>query len=237
MTCTPTILAALPQTTLPALRLIVLGGENLDPARTGDLARRLPDGQLVFVGRMDRQLNLGGFRLEPAEVEKSATLLPGVTAAAVLADGELGQQVLVLHAAVPAADVTVAQLRSHLAQRLPAPAVPARIYLWPQLPITDSGKPDLPALATLTPPPAPEEQAAAVGLPDQVAHWWEEAAGTPPVAGKDFFEAGGDSLAAVRLLHEINETYGTAITITDFVADPIPDHLARALAEHPREAP
>lgn len=246
MTCTPTMLAALPQVTLPALRLIVLGGEQLHPARhsywiqrhqvanaygpaeatiethvcpqvsledpapigyplhgvdaflldeehlpvpdgevgelylggiglaarydgfpevtaaafpplvldgtlrrvyrTGDRAYRRPDGQLVFAGRIDRQLNVGGVRLEPAEIEQAALLRAGVTDAVAFATGEPEHQVVVLHAAVLGEDITTADVRAHLAQHLPASAVPARIYLHRALPMTDSGKPDLPAL-------------------------------------------------------------------------------------------
>jgi len=142
-----------PEATAVAFQPLVFDGELRRVYRTGDLACRRPDGQLVFVGRADRQLNLGGFRLEPAEVEQEAMLLPSVTAAVALAEGEVGHQVLVLHAAVSEADATVAELRAHLAQQLPAAAVPARIYLRPHLPLTDSGKPDLPVLKAQTAAP------------------------------------------------------------------------------------
>lgn len=337
MTCTPTMLAALPEVDLPALRLIVLGGELLDPRRhafwierhqvanaygpteatieshvclrvsldgpapighpvdgvedfllngfhqtvptgqvgelylggvglaarydgypevtaaafqpvpidgrlrrlyrTGDIAYRQPDGQLVFLNRRDRQLNVGGVRVEPAEVEQAAMLLPGVTAAIVFAEGEFERQIVVLHAAVPSADVTIADLRSHLAQLLPAPAVPARIHVHDHLPITDSGKPDVAALKAHAPASEqPKLQAGAVSLPEQVSTWWQEATGAPLVEGVEFFD-GGDSLGAVKLLHQINESFGTSITITEFVADPTPELLSRSLADNREDKP
>ncbi len=225
----------LPETTAAAFPTLVLDGTPLRVYRTGDRAWRRPDGQLVFVGRVDRQLNLGGFRLEPGEVEIAATAMSGVTAAAVLAAGEPDHQVLVLHAAVPAENVTPTELRAHLASLLPAPAVPARIYLWRNLPMTDSGKPDLPTLAARSSYAAPDglaPQTKPVELPEQVTLWWSEATGTLPSEGGDFFDSGGDSLGAVRMLHRVNETYSTAITVTAFVADPTPEHLAHVLSGH-----
>jgi acyl-coenzyme A synthetase/AMP-(fatty) acid ligase len=220
----------LPELTADAFPTLSLDGRPQRVYQTGDRAYRRGDGQLVFVGRADRQLNLGGYRLEPGEVEAAATAHPGVSAAVALADGEPGRQVLELHAAVPAGDVTTSQLRQHLAKVLPAQAVPARIRLWSQLPLTDSGKPDLPAL-TRREPVAVSSTTASTGLPEQVVLWWTEATGSPPTEGADFFDSGGHSLRAVRLLHQINEAYGCRITINAFVADPTPDHLARALAE------
>lgn len=225
------------EVTAAAFQPVVLEGEPRWVYRTGDLAYRRPDSQLVFVGRADRQLNLGGFRLEPAEVEQAAMLLPSVTAAVALAEGEVGHQVLVLHAAVPDADITVTELRAHLAQRLPAPAVPARIYLRPHLPMTDSGKPDLPALeAQAAAPPPTRKHTIAVAFPEQVTTWWAEATGASPEEGMEFFDS-GDSLAAVKLLHQVNEHFGTAITIAEFVADPTPEHLAHALASDRKDTP
>ncbi|WP_142002404.1 non-ribosomal peptide synthetase [Amycolatopsis cihanbeyliensis] len=218
-----------PEATAAAFQPVAIDGRIRRLYRTGDLAFRRPDGQLVFVDRADRQLNIGGVRLEPGEVEQAALLLPGVTAALATAEGH-ERQVLVLHAAVSGADITVADLRTHLAQQLPAPLVPTRIYLHIDLPITDSGKPDMAALkAHNAASTQPTTQAGAANLPDQIARWWTEATGSPPEEGVEFFD-GGDSLGAAKLLHQINESFGTTITITEFVADPTPELLSRTLA-------
>jgi amino acid adenylation domain-containing protein len=218
-----------PEITAAAFPALVLDGELRRVYRTGDLAYRRPDGQLVFAGRVDRQLNIGGIRLEPAEIEQAARLLPSVTEAVAFGTGELGRQVVVLHAAVPDDDITAADIRAHLAQQLPAPAVPARIYLHRALPMTDSGKLDVRALeAHGSAVTSSRGQAGPVALPEPVLSWWTEATGAPPETGVEFFD-GGDSLAAVKLVHRVNETFGIAITISEFVADPTPEHLAHAL--------
>ncbi|MFF8264280.1 AMP-binding protein [Streptomyces virginiae] len=91
----------LPDRTVDAFPRLGIGGRAVRVYRTGDRARRRPDGQLVYAGRIDRQLNLGGVRLEPEEVEAAALTLDGVTAAAVLAEPAGGRDVLALHVAVP----------------------------------------------------------------------------------------------------------------------------------------
>ncbi|MEU0027444.1 non-ribosomal peptide synthetase [Streptomyces sp. NPDC006335] len=238
--------AGLPDRTDRSFPTLTIGDRAVRVYRTGDRARRRPDGQLVYEGRIDRQLNLGGVRLEPEEVEAAALALDGVTAAAALAEPADGRDVLALHAAVPSGRITEAALRAHLASRLPSTAVPARIHLHPSLPLTGYGKPDLRALAALVSPGAPPASAdgtapaadsTAVPLPDAVRRWWRQATGAEPAtATSDFFSCGGDSLACVELLHRINELFGHEIPLADFTAQPTPAFLARALASATEES-
>jgi amino acid adenylation domain-containing protein len=235
--------AGLPERTARAFPTLTLTGRPVRAYRTGDRAWRRPDGQLVYAGRIDRQLNLGGVRLEPEEVEAAALTLEGVTAAAALAEPVDGRNVLALHAAVPGGQVTEAALRAHLAYRLPATAVPARIHLHPALPLTGYGKPDLQRLAahaTTAGADAVLTEPACVGpvaeLPEEIAGWWQQATGSYPASRTaDFFACGGNSLACVELLHRINEAYGATITIMAFTAEPTPAFLARSLTTTPRE--
>lgn len=82
--------AGLADRTVDAFPRLRIGGRAVRVYRTGDRARRRPDGQLVYAGRIGRQLNLGGVRLEPEEVEAAALTLDGLTAAAVLAEAGRG---------------------------------------------------------------------------------------------------------------------------------------------------
>lgn len=238
--------ASLSERTAHAFPTLTIGGRSVRVYRTGDRAWRRPDGQLSYAGRIDRQLNLGGVRLEPEEVEAAALALEDVSAAVALAEPTEGRDVLALHAAVPGGRITGAALRAHLADRLPPNAVPARIHLHPWLPLTGYGKPDAGALAALaspgTPPNIEPDRASptadnpAVALPGQVRVWWQHATGTEPAtATTDFFACGGDSLACVELLHRINETFGLKIPLVAFTAQPTPAFLARALASTPQE--
>jgi len=232
--------AGLPARTASSFPTLTIGGRAVRVYRTGDRAWRRPDGQLVYAGRIDRQLNLGGVRLEPEEVEAAALALDGVTAAAALAEPTEGREVLALHAAVPGGQITEATLRAHLADRLPSTAVPARIHLHPSLPLTGYGKPDLNALATFAasgPPRAGQSQTPTAAdtppaqLPEEVRAWWRQATGSEPATpATDFFTCGGDSLACVELLHRINETFGLDIPLAAFTAQPTPAFLARTLA-------
>jgi amino acid adenylation domain-containing protein len=226
----------LPEATTAAFPAVRIDGRVRRLYRTGDLVFRQPDGQMVFVDRRDRQLNIGGVRLEPAEVEQVALRLSGVTAAAAFAEDEAERQTLVLHVGVRKGGPSAVKLRARLAQLLPASAVPSRIHVHLELPTTDSGKPDILQLrrgpANGTGPGSPVGR---VTLPEQVARWWLDATGSGPEWGVEFFDS-ADSLAAVRLVHQVNENFRTAITITDFVADPTPNMLARVLADRSEEA-
>ncbi|MEV7885145.1 non-ribosomal peptide synthetase [Streptomyces sp. NPDC002817] len=201
--------------------------------RTGDRVRQRTDGQYVFAGRVDDQLNIGGVRLEPGEVETAACRMPGVRAAVLHAEQEDGvaRQRLVLH--VEADDVDLApRLRRHLASVLPPSAVPALVIVRAHLPRTVSGKIDRLALVPTDSQAdhAAPSAAPSASLPADVAQWWQETTGTPADGSADFFTCGGDSLSALLLVQKINETYGTEITISDFHADPTTAFLSAALS-------
>lgn len=200
--------------------------------RTGDRVRRQADGQYVFLGRVDDQLNIGGVRLEPAEVELAATRVPGVRAAALVTDrGASGHPRLVLHVETDDTGLP-GRLRAELVSQLPPAAVPAIITARPTLPRTASGKIDRLALSSAVPAHMDPQDAMAAGLPlpEDVAGWWHEQTGSPPDSEADFFAEGGDSLATLRLVQLINEQYGTEITIGNFYADPTARFLAAALS-------
>ncbi|GHF50869.1 non-ribosomal peptide synthetase [Streptomyces griseosporeus] len=202
--------------------------------RSGDLARRRPDGTLDYLGRADAQIQLRGFRVEPGEVEAVLTAHPGVTRAAVVPRrSENGALHLVAYT-VPRGDTSPspAELRAHAAAHLPEHMVPAACVPVDTLPLTANGKLDVQAL------PAPDFTAAASGTPPrtpqqtQVCHLFEEVLKLPPgTVGTDvsFFDLGGDSLLATRLLARLRHTTGTEIPITALFETPTPAALARRL--------
>ncbi|MBQ1076207.1 amino acid adenylation domain-containing protein [Micromonospora sp. C31] len=108
--------------------------------RTGDLVRVRPDGQLGYLGRVDDEVKINGHRIDPVAVESVLLTLTGVREAAVVAQ-ELGDGVRRLVAYV-VGDVTAAQVRAYLAERLPAPAVPGVVDLVAALPRSSTGKID-----------------------------------------------------------------------------------------------
>ncbi|MEW1682614.1 amino acid adenylation domain-containing protein [Streptomyces sp. NPDC093594] len=209
--------------------------------RSGDLARRRPDGTLDYVGRADAQIQLRGFRVEPGEIEAVLATHPGVTRAAVVPrHADNGALHLVAYT-VPSADAPVspADLRAHAAAHLPEHMVPAACVPVETLPLTANGKldvqalpdPDFTAAASGTRPATPE-QAQVCALFEDVLQLPRESVGVD--AG--FFDLGGDSLLATRLLARLRHETGAEIPITALFETPTPAALARRVAVRAQDA-
>ena len=179
--------------------------------RTGDRVRRLADGSLVFLGRVDDQVKVRGYRVEPGEVAAALLALPGVREAAVVAgtsdDGRTRLAGYVV--AQPGTALDVAELRASLAQRLPDYMVPATLDVLDALPLNANGKIDRRALAVLTSTPveaglpaSPDDFAAPQGEIEQaIAELWQQALGVARVGRYDnFFELGGDSILTLQIV-------------------------------------
>jgi amino acid adenylation domain-containing protein/non-ribosomal peptide synthase protein (TIGR01720 family) len=165
--------------------------------RTGDLVRWRPDGQLVFLGRADHQVKLRGFRIEPGEIETALTRHPDVRASAVLVrDDRLVGYVVPVDGAAP----DPAALREYLAAELPAHLVPAALVLLGRLPLGPSGKLDRAAL----PAPGPRSTAAArepaTSAETVLLRVVRELLGPDVTVDDGFLDAGGDSIASLRLV-------------------------------------
>ncbi|WP_437089366.1 amino acid adenylation domain-containing protein [Streptomyces sp. enrichment culture] len=166
--------------------------------RTGDLARWTADGRLDFLGRADDQLKIRGFRIEPAEIESALTDHPAVTEALVTARQDGPRTLLVAHVVSTAAP---AELRAHVAARLPDHMVPAAVVPLERFPRLANGKldraalpaPDFTALSGGRAPRTPREEALCAVYADVLGL---ERVG----ADDDFFALGGDSIVAMRLV-------------------------------------
>ncbi|MFH9176777.1 amino acid adenylation domain-containing protein [Streptomyces albogriseolus] len=209
--------------------------------RSGDLARRRPDGTLDYLGRADAQIQLRGFRVEPGEIEAVLVAHPGVARAAVL-PRHAGSGALHLVAyTVPSGDAPVspADLRAHVAAHLPEHMVPAACVPVDALPLTANGKldvqalpdPDFSAAASGTRPTTPE-QVLVCALFEDVLRLPRESVG----ADAGFFDLGGDSLLATRLLARLRHETGAEIPITALFETPTPAALARRLAVRAQDA-
>ncbi|MFD4856346.1 amino acid adenylation domain-containing protein [Streptomyces atratus] len=201
--------------------------------RTGDLAAWEPDGALRYLGRADRQLKVRGHRVEPGEVEAALAGHPEVRQAVVdlvpTAAGPLLTAFL-----TPARAPSDAALREHCARLLPAAMVPARFVRLDALPRNASGKTDRAALHELASPATsepgdgwrPDSEEAAV-----VARAWADVLGVPVRSGDDtFFDAGGHSLGAMRLVARLRADLDRDVRIEDVLRGPTVDGLAAALA-------
>ncbi|MFE9204239.1 amino acid adenylation domain-containing protein [Micromonospora sp. NPDC007230] len=184
--------------------------------RTGDLARWLPDGSLEFLGRADRQVKIRGQRIELGEVEAVLRRHPEVGNASVQARGGPGGQELVAYVAT---GLDVADLRAYCARLLPPAAVPARMFTMAALPITINGKIDTEQLAALTtaePAPAPQGAAPATDTERLIAQAWAVLLDEPAVGrDADFYDHGGHSITAMRLVADLRERLSRDIAIED----------------------
>ncbi|MFE0549047.1 amino acid adenylation domain-containing protein [Streptomyces pilosus] len=210
--------------------------------RSGDLARRRPDGTLEYLGRADAQIQLRGFRVEPGEIEAVLAAHPGVARAAVV-PRRSGNGALHLVAYTVPEDgepASPAALRAHAAAHLPEHMVPAVCVPVDALPLTANGKLDVQAL------PAPDFTAAASGTrpgtPQQrlVCGLFEDVLKLPQGSvGIDvnFFDLGGDSLLATRLLARLRHETGAEIPITALFGTPTPAALAQRVAAGADGAP
>ncbi len=202
--------------------------------RTGDLARFRPDGELLFLGRVDHQVKVRGFRIEPGEIEAALRRHPQVAEAALLARGEPGEQRLVAYVVgQPGEAPEVDELRSFLRARLPAHMVPWAFVALPALPLNANGKVDRRAL------PDPERGAwgapAAVEEPQSemertIAAIWRELLRLERVGIDDnFFDSGGHSLLTVRVYHRLKSALGRELPLVALFEHPTIRTLARYL--------
>jgi non-ribosomal peptide synthetase-like protein len=199
--------------------------------RSGDLVRYDPEG-LVFQGRADDQVKLGGRRIELGEIDAALQALDDVAGgAAVVQRTPAGNQVLVGYVApVAGASVDVDAANARLREELPAALVPL-LAVVDSLPTRTSGKVDRAALPWPLPGAAPGSAGAAV-LPDTVA-WiaerWAAILGVPVTSvDDDFFAHGGGSLTAAQLVSAIRERFPTT-TVADVYDHPRIGALADAL--------
>jgi amino acid adenylation domain-containing protein len=205
--------------------------------KTGDLVRYRPDGNLVFLGRLDHQVKIRGFRVELNEIEAALLGHPGIREAAVIAsEGAPGDRRLVAYA-VPrqATTLTEPQVRGFLKQKLPDYMLPARFVFLDSLPLTSNGKVDRRAL----PAPGQRDESSAESLDAprdalelQLVKLWEEILCTKPIGiNEDFFELGGNSLLAIRMLARLEKTLNAKITLATLMFAPTIERLAGMLRD------
>ena len=182
--------------------------------RTGDRVRWRADGRLEFMGRLDQQVKVRGFRIEPGEVEHALASYPGVREARVVVREDApGDRRLVAYVA---GDADGDDLRAHLRRTLPAYMVPQALVRLDRLPLTPNGKLDRAALPAPAETEADAEDGAAPRTPleEVLAGIWAEVLGRARV-GVDagFFALGGHSLLAMRVVSRIRQLFGVEVPL------------------------
>jgi amino acid adenylation domain-containing protein len=199
--------------------------------RTGDRLRWKADGRLEFIGRVDEQVKVRGFRIEPGEIEAVLSAHAEVREARVIvSDDASGEKQLVAYVV---GNVDAEGLRAHLRESLPEYMVPAAFVGLEQLPLTPNGKLDVKAL------PAPElgsaeDEYVAPGTPveEVLAGIWAEVLRLERVGVHDnFFEVGGHSLLATRVVSRIREVFGVEVPLRALFEGPTVAELAGRVEE------
>ncbi len=191
--------------------------------RTGDLGRILSDGVVEFLGRIDQQVKVRGYRIEPGEIEAHLLRHPAVEEVAVVErraaedQGPLPARLMAcIVAAADAGPDLTAELRSFLRQQLPEYMVPAFFLVLDRLPRTPGGKLDRAALARRTPDraaqPEPARAAPRSETERAVAEIWQEILGVETVGvNENFFDVGGDSLLLAQVHARLQEALGVEL--------------------------
>jgi amino acid adenylation domain-containing protein len=187
--------------------------------RTGDRVRWLPDGRLEHLGRLDRQIKLRGFRVEPGEIEAALLSHPGIAAATVMArDDPDRARCLVAYVVASGEPPSVNELRRHLRGTLPEYMIPAFFLVLDELPLTHNGKLDLAALSapdhTSDADFPPADQAPRDELERRLGDIWATILGRRVGMEDNFFDVGGHSLMALRLLDAVERDIRARLPLT-----------------------
>ncbi|MFG1779693.1 amino acid adenylation domain-containing protein [Micromonospora sp. NPDC049051] len=230
-----------PRTTADAFRPAPDGGRWY---RTGDRGRFLPDGQIEFLGRGDSQVSVNGRRIEMDGVLTLLRSLPAVADAAVGLTGTGRAMVLLAAIVVRDPDTTVAEIRAGLSDWLAPHQMPDRIVMVDAIPRDDAGQLAVDRLVAA--PDAPAEQTADADEEldrveeDELDEWvldlWAEVLGRPAAdRTENFFQAGGNSLAAVQFVQQLQSAFDVSLPVLRFFDRPTPARLAGLLRAALRE--
>ncbi len=191
--------------------------------RTGDRVRFRPDGDLEFLGRIDRQVKLRGYRIEPGEIEVALERLDDIAQAVVLLLGQAERQRLAAFlVARDGVTLDTAEVRRQLPASLPSYMVPARLIAVDTIPLTVNGKVDTQALALFEKeddPTRDDYRAPRNHTETLLAEWWSTLLGKSRIGIDDnFFRLGGHSLLATQLVSRIRTGFKVAFTLRDLFA-------------------
>ncbi len=201
---------------------------------TGDKVLRASDGELVFVGRVDDQVQLRGYRIELGEVEAAFGADPDVSAVVVRLVEATGAEPFLAAwvAPAPGAHLTVPSLREAVAERIPGYMVPAAIRIVPVVPTNHNGKPDLAALPSPRATMHDDVPRPAGGLAARIAGVWGDVIGAGAVGIHDrFMDVGGTSMHVMAVHERLRGDLGlTGLSLVDLFEHATPAELAAHVA-------
>ena len=203
--------------------------------KTGDIARYLSNGDIEFLGRIDHQVKIRGFRIELGEVEAVLRQHPRINETVVIAQEDTGGEKRIVAYLVPIGSeaLTTAELRSFLRDKLPEYMLPSIFVTLKSMPLTPNGKIDrrmLPAPSDAELAPTSTFAAPKDIVESRLAQIWENVLDVRPIGLKDnYFEMGGHSLLAVKLMKRIEDAFGKNLPIATLLQAPTIEQLAAIL--------
>ena len=212
-------------------RALGLNGRLYD---SGDMVCRLPDGDLLFLGRNDQQVKINGHRVELGEIQSRIEQYPGIKAAAVLMTKRQGRNMIAAYVQPASEGFDMAAFRQAVARQLPHYMVPATFTLVEQMPLTINRKIDYRALEKLpvSLPDKPHSLLPDTPIYSAIQQVWQQVLSTDSTFSLDdnFLDLGGDSIALIMMVQAIEGRLGVSIPMSDVYQSPTIRHLAQ-LAE------
>lgn len=203
--------------------------------KTGDLARYLPDGAIEFLGRKDHQVKIRGFRIELGEIESALTRHPAIDAAIVLTTTDRGHRDRLIAYYTAGESLPVSVVRAHLTQILPDYMIPVSFTHLTELPLTTNGKVDRKALSERVAQSKRPELAIQYVAPTnpmeiKLVRIWQEVLTIEHIGIHDnFFDLGGESFAAYRLMARIADIFHRELPLVAIFQSPTIARLATAI--------
>ena len=197
--------------------------------RTGDLARWLPDGNIEFLGRIDEQVKIHGFRIELGEIESKIREIENIKDCAVIARADASGDKAIYAYYTSDSEVSVSEIRDRLSESLPEYMVPAYMMQIESIPVTRNGKLDRRALPEIETKTTREYVAPRNEAEEAVCKAFSEILGVERVGVQDsFFELGGDSIKAIRIISKLRNAGYTA-TVKDVMNGKTAEKIALAV--------
>lgn len=200
--------------------------------RSGDLAKWLPDGNIEYLGRIDEQVKIRGFRIELGEIESALRCISSICDAVVMAKkNHMAERILYAYI-VSEEKENISLIREELRKVLPEYMVPGIIIQIDQIPVTKNGKVDRKALENIQIQELDTYIAPINDVEIKITTSFGEILGFNRVSMEaNFFEFGGNSLSAIRLVNTIEEKTGIRLSVNEVFTNPTPFKLSKLLEE------